>query len=358
MIRKYLCLLLSTILLFSKLNAAANNLDIYGVDPKTKNKMMACCEKNIHDYVALQQHLNLSQEHNSEQDLKRQLVIEQSLLKKINRLGNFTITKISTVYYPDDKTTFTTIDVVNTIDSYRLPISSKRLIKKYIDKSEGLTHLFKIWEVYTQRNFKLMQSSNPDFKSNSCPVVHCIWGFDKKELQYDFPELKKGASKYRNQLMDIIEHSANNKDREQAVFILAHINNYQELAHFLMKFTNDPDDGVRNNTMRVLGAILAQHKVSGLDLDQILKALDYPYVTDRNKAGYILLNIVLKNKSSHQFVIKRSGDTLINLLKLYQPNNHDFAYRILKAISKKDYSERDYQSWQNWVDSEKKKLNV
>lgn len=203
-----------------------------------------------------------------------------------------------------------------------------------------------------------MQSSNPDFKSKSCPVVHCIWGFDKKELQYDVPELKRGASKYKNQLMDIIEHSANNTEREQAIFILAHISNYQELAHFLMKFTNDPDESVRNNTMRVLGAILAQHDVTGLDIDRILKALDYPYVTDRNKAGYVLLNIVLKDKSSRPLVIKRSGTTLIKLLMLNQPNNHDFAYRILKVISNKNYSDRDYQSWQKWADSETNKLII
>lgn len=351
--RKYLFLLSTTILLFSKLHATPINLDVYGVDLNTQNKIMSCCKKNIREYVQLKRQLILGTKDYSEQVLMRQSLIEKSILMKINALGNFKLTKISTIYYPDDKVQYTTIDVVKATDSYRIPVSSKRVIKKQIDKSDGLTNLFTIWDAYSQRNTKLMYSSNPDSKSKSCPVVHCIWGFDKKELKYDVPELTRGASKYKNQLMDIIEHSANSTERGEAIFILAHINNYQELAHFLIKFTNDQDAGVRNNAMRVLGSILAQHDVTRLDIDRIIKAIDYPYVTDRNKAGYVLLSIVIKDKSSRPLVIKKSGTTLLNLLKLKQPNNHDFAYHILKVISNKNYSDRDYISWKKWLDSTK-----
>lgn len=146
--KKYLLLLLSTIFLFSKLNAAPINLDIYGVDLNIQNKIMSCCKNNIREYVELQQQLNLAQKGNSEQDLKRKVIIEKSVLKKINALGNFRLTKISTVYYPEDKITYTTIDVVKASDSYRLPVSSERLIKKHVDKNDELTNLFKLWDNY------------------------------------------------------------------------------------------------------------------------------------------------------------------------------------------------------------------
>lgn len=355
--KQYLFIFFGTLLFLNKLYASPINLDIYGVDINMQNKIRTCCYNKIREYVQLQQQLNLAQKGNSEQDLKRLQLIEKSIQKKINALDNFSTTKISTVYYPGDKTTYTTIDLVKASDAYRLPVSSVRRIKKKIVKNEELTHLFKVWDDYNKKNLKLMQNSNLDFKSKSCPVIHCIWGFDKNELLYEVPELKKGASKHKNQLVEIIEHSSNNSDREQAIFILAHISNYEELANFLMKFTNDADESVRNNAMRVLGAILAQHNVAGLDIERILKALDYPYVTDRNKAGYVLLNIVLKDKSSHPLVIKKSGKTLINLLKLNQPNNHEFAYRILQVLSSKNYSERDYKNWKKWLDSENDKLN-
>lgn len=329
------------------------NLDIYGVDLNTQNQIMSCCKNDIREYVELKQQLNLDQKGNSELLQKKIFNLEQSILKKINAFGAFSITKISTVYYPDDKSTYTTVDIVKALDSYRLPVSSKRLIKKNIYKDKELAELFKLWNDYLQRNIKLMQSSNVDFKSKSCPFVHCIWGFDKSELQNDAPKFKKGALKYKTQLMTIINYSANNHEREQAIFILAHTDNYKELANFLMQFTTDSDETVRNNSMRVLGAILAQHDVTGLDIDRILQALDYPYVTDRNKAEYVLLNILLKDKSSQQLVIQKSGDTLVNLLKLKQPNNHDFAYRILQIISGQNYSANDYQSWKKWLDSKK-----
>lgn len=352
------CLFLSSTLLFSTVNAAPINLDIYGVDLHTQSKIMTCCKKSISEYIELQQQMNLEQPANSLPSLKKQLTAEKSILNKINALGNFSLTKISTVYYPDDKTTYTTIDIVKKNDSHRLPVLSARSINKHLNKNKELTDLFKLWSQYNQRNLKLIQSSTLDFKSKSCPVVHCTWGFDKNELEHDIPKLKNGASKYKTQLMDIIKHSANNSDREEAIFILAHADNYQEMAHFLIDFTSDQDDTVRNNAMRVLGAILAQHDVPGLNIERITHALNYPYVTDRNKAGYVLLNIVLKNRATHALVAEKSGTTLVNLLRLNQPNNHDFAYRILKVISNKNYSDHDYRSWQNWVDSKKNNVPV
>ena len=82
--------------------------------------------------------------------------------------------------------------------------------------------------------------------------------------------------------------------------------------------------------MRVLGAVVDKHKVENLELKKITQALNYPYVTDRNKAAYVLLGIIKSNPETHFQVINESGKTLIELLKLKQPNNHDFAYQILK----------------------------
>jgi hypothetical protein len=37
------------------------------------------------------------------------------------------------------------------------------------------------------------------------------------------------------------------------------------------------------------------------------------------------------------------------MLGLFQPNNHDYAYKILKAISGEQYGERDYAAWRAWM---------
>jgi hypothetical protein len=59
-----------------------------------------------------------------------------------------------------------------------------------------------------------------------------------------------------------------------------------------------------------------------------------------------------ENKNIH---IREAGPKLIEILKLLQPNNHDFAYAILKKISGKDFGERNYEAWGRWLHSQTKK---
>lgn len=179
--------------------------------------------------------------------------------------------------------------------------------------------------------------------------MHCTWGFDKNDLKNILPKLQEGIKKHKHALFNVIKNSDDNQKRADAIFILANDTSDQELAHFLINYIDDSSDLVRNNAMRVLGAIVAKHKVSGLDVKKIFKALNYPYVTDRNKAAYILSELVKTDSNIHAKVIKHAGNTLIELLKLKQPNNHDFAYEILKEISHQHYGEYDYKSWSQWM---------
>lgn len=40
---------------------------------------------------------------------------------------------------------------------------------------------------------------------------------------------------------------------------------------------------------------------------------------------------------------------LVEMLALKQPNNHDFAYRILKQVSGRDLGEHAVESWRAWL---------
>lgn len=327
-------------------------LDVYGVDLATEKKIRACCKAEFLEHLALQQQLNRVQTSSSEKILKRKKALDELILNKINKLGKFRLSKLSTVYYPAEHTTYTTVDIVPASDGYRIPNgvhagSHRKSVE--LPKQGKLKELFNIWENYFDRNIQLIKNDKMDTLKRSCPVIHCLWGFDKNELVSDLPKLKEGASRYKRQLMDIIRYSDNELSRGEAVLILGHLEDYKELATFLMEFVDDVSSAVRNSSMRVLGAILAQHDIPKMDIRPILKALNYPYVTDRNKAAYVVFNCLLKDDSLHALIIKESGDTLINLLRLKQPNNHDLAYNILRVISKKNYSDRDYQSWKQWI---------
>lgn len=352
--KKFVLLLSSLIFMLGNLNANPNNFDIYGVDPNLQEKIFSKCEEEIREYDHLSQQIKLSLK--VDKRMIKRHEVEMSIIKKVNTLGEFSVVSISTITYPQNHTTYSTLDIVQKNDSSRLPRSSIQHEKKLTRKSAALKKLFKIWNNYTNRTLTLMNESKFDMKARSCPVIHCTWGFDDKELKNEVPELKAGVSKYKDQLIDIIKYSNNDEERGQAIFILANTQEYHEIAQLMISLINDPSELVRNNSMRVLGAILSKYDIHSLDIHNILLALNYPYTTDRNKAAYVLWDMVRKDRSIHSLVIIDSGTTLINLLKLQQPNNHDYAYLILREISHQNYSEHDYQHWQQWIDLEKNKL--
>ncbi|MBA2651044.1 MAG: HEAT repeat domain-containing protein [Tatlockia sp.] len=354
--RKLRFLILGLVVLTGKLNAGTNNFDIFGVDAKTQNKIHLSCSKLMDKYLKLSMSMNTSLP--SEKALIHREKIEQQIIAKIKQIEDVDIAKISVIYYPTDKRTYATLDLVKRNEAYRIPRGHKTVSKKLVKQSQGLKELFVIWNEYNDKNVNLIRKNQMDFSKKSCPITHCTWAFDKKELEKTLPKLQNGAAKFKNELIEIIKNSSDDKEREKAVFILAHDETHKdEQAGFLINYTDDPSDFVRNNVMRVVGAMVAKRKVAHLDIKRIIHALNYPYVTDRNKAAYVLLGIVKNDPLSHQAVIAQAGGTLLELLKLQQPNNHDFAYLILKEISQRNYSERDYKSWEGWIRSQQSVLS-
>lgn len=349
--RKLGIVIIGFCLFIGKLSASPENFDIFGVEDKTKEQISSACSDMMTKYIAFSTKLFASSSKPSTQDLLYQEKLEQQIVSKAKQYGQFSHVHVSKIYYPIDKKTYATLDLVKINDTFRLPKQAKLKSNKTLKHSKEVNELFSLWKTYLDRKYDLMRSNQLDFGKSSCPVPHCIWGFDAQELKDTLPKLKKGVVKHKPELVEIIKHSSNDHKRGDAIFILAHDDNYKDLAKFLINFTDDPNDVVRNNVMRVLGAIATKYEVAQLDINRILTALNYPYVTDRNKAAFVLYGIAKHNPSTHQQIINQAGETLLKLLKLQQPNNHEFAYQILKEISKKTFDERDYDSWEKWVRS-------
>ena len=86
-----------------------------------------------------------------------------------------------------------------------------------------------------------------------------------------------------------------------------------------------------------------------VNLTKVISSLSSCHVDERNKT-LILLNTLAKQPVYQDRITRLAGAQLLNLLKLQQPNNHQFAYQILKKLSGKSYGERDYALWQAWLD--------
>jgi hypothetical protein len=108
---------------------------------------------------------------------------------------------------------------------------------------------------------------------------------------------------------------------------------------------------VRNNVIRVFSDIAQLHRDLTLPVEKIVKILDYPETTDRNKASAVVLGIVADPTQLSRYkplVMDQAVPIFLKTLRLQQPNNHDFAYMILRIVSGKDYGERDYAAWDRW----------
>jgi hypothetical protein len=103
-----------------------------------------------------------------------------------------------------------------------------------------------------------------------------------------------------------------------------------------------------NNAMRVLATIANEHHEVAIPLEPIVVALDHPLTTDRNKAAAILDGLS-RHDDNKPIIRARAGTTLVAMLALRQPNNHDIAYTILKTISGRDFGPRDVEAWRSWL---------
>jgi hypothetical protein len=80
----------------------------------------------------------------------------------------------------------------------------------------------------------------------------------------------------------------------------------------------------------------------------LLAALDFPEVSDRNKAGWTLVELA-KSPRYRDRIRSEAVPTALKLLRLEQPTNHGPAYELLKLVSGESFGDRDYAAWQRWA---------
>lgn len=333
---------------FLSIAFAETTFDVYGVDVATAKKILTCCSNNLRQYQSLLEQFQAGTLDNA----NKLLELQEATIKKIKQEGQFKLVKLTSVYYPVEQINYLTVDIVQQKDGYRIPKSPSRKISTKINKSDELQQLYNLWGEYNEHHLSLLRQGVYGAKNKEkCPALHCVWGFDEEDKNKYFEQFKQMSEHNKEQLTTILSQSNRDEDRGTAIFLLAHIKDYQFLANLLIDYVDDQSELVRNNSMRVLGAIIENHKQIKLPLKQIIRALNYPLVTDRNKAAYILLAIAQSNPLSHRQIITNAGPTLLALLNLKQPNNHDLAYQILKIISKKNFGPNEIQAWKNWLNN-------
>ena len=102
----------------------------------------------------------------------------------------------------------------------------------------------------------------------------------------------------------------------------------------------------------MLAEIALHHPEVDIPIEPVIEALRFPSTTDRNKAVATLHRLLERPDGAklRGRVTLEAGSVLLAMLRLAQPNNHDYAHKVLMSISGQRYGDRDYTSWQAWLD--------
>ena len=187
-----------------------------------------------------------------------------------------------------------------------------------------------------------------------CPVIHCTWSFNHPDLAPFLEYFAENAPKHREELIKLLNHSNSPKYRAAAAFLLVHANiDPNMLVDILTPSVRDPDNLVRNNSMRVLYYIARANPQANIDIPSVIDGLDYPSFTDRNKALVILRSLPLDNLSEAQE--DRLIPILLEILQKKDAHNYKNAHTVIKKITMQVYSSSDIAQWRNWAKYRKDK---
>lgn len=216
--------------------------------------------------------------------------------------------------------------------------------------------LLAAWKEYESTFFRMMREKEIGPARVDCPAFHCMGGYKHDKLRPYGERFVKDVPPNEAKLSRILKEDKDPKDRAAAAYLLAHIKDGKKLVALMLPMLNDPDTLVRNNATRVLLNVAMFHHEIPVPLKPVLGALNGPTMSDRNKAAGVVWGLVDRPDGAKLYgqVIKEAGPTLIKLLMLEQPNNHDFAYKILKKVSGKDLGERDATAWQRWLTEQRR----
>lgn len=279
----------------------------------------------------------------------------QDILDGLTKEDGYLFADLQPVFYQDKQKFFFTLDLVDKHHPERLRfVTPKSNPNSQAKKGDHKPDLIDAMIKYTEIGFDLMRTE-PSSINVPCPVLHCTFGFEAPRLKPYLTTFNEGVIKEKALILKTLNKDPSPDRRGAAVFLVGHFKDPKEIISVLTPYVTDQNDLIRNNAMRVIGETMSRSPKTPVDMEPFIEALSSPYLTDRNKALLVLLNMMGTDEAK-QKMLEKGGDQLLALLRLKQPNNHDFSYQILKIISGKDFGPMNYSAWSRWVFSAKKQL--
>lgn len=214
--------------------------------------------------------------------------------------------------------------------------------------------ILKKWKEYQDLSYQLFKDG--EITDYSCPVIHCLWAFNHPKLEPYLAYFEEHTHKHKDELIKILHTSDSVQQRASAAFLLAHAKMKNiDLLNTLVPAIKDLDSKVRNNSLRVIYYITRANSTIKINKSEVIKVLDYPSFTDRNKALVILRSIPLDDLTKKD--LEKLIHILLEILEKKDAHNYKNAHTVIKKLSKKEYGIDDLEKWKNWAYSFLKSKN-
>lgn len=281
------------------------------------------------------------------QEFDRAFPLKQALEQRVKERGGFAFVEFSVVqYFRPGQPSWLTVDVVEPQDAARR-IAFASAPSETLPDPDGLLERYRKYE---ELGFELLRGGERlDDEAAKRETFHSVFGFAHEKLAPFRTPLVEGARRHVDELVAILHRDRDRQHRAFAAFLLAFTTDGARLVRELTPACKDADSLVRNNALRVFAETASHHPEVELPLDVVLDCLEFPTTTDRNKAAAILDSLAKRPELRPQMV-QRAGPTLVAMLALSQPNNHDYAFSILKTLSGESFDEHDLVTWRRWIE--------
>lgn len=276
----------------------------------------------------------------------------EPLLARVGETGDLVYVEPALVgYFEDDGMKyFMTLDVVQRADAPRR-LAFTPVPREELADPDGL---IAAWQTYEATVLEMMSRGELSPRRVACSAFHCLGDQGHEALAVRVQAFVAGVPDNFEELSTVLRDERREDHRAAAAYLLAYASDGHEVVRRLLPAIRDESAFVRNSVMRVLADIAFHHPEIEIPLSPVLDALEFPSTTDRNKAAAIIDGLLQRPGAEglRRSVIERAGPTLVAMLRLRQPNNHDFAYSILKAVSRTDFGERNYDAWTTWLEAQ------
>jgi hypothetical protein len=238
-----------------------------------------------------------------------------------------------------------TVDLVDQGDEWRM---------KFLPAPQGQPPdpdgLVSAWGSYFTKLWELRNAGAlPIFGESTCRAIVCHGGFAHPELAQREPPFVEGVPRHFDALVRVLREDRDDFRRMSAVMLLAYHSSREQIVEALVPAVKDPFEGVRNEALRLLGAIQKDQKRAVIPLEPVLEALWLPLSSDRNKAGWALVRIVESEGAvRRKQILDTSGEMLMQMVGMQQKIDHEPALEVLTLLAGRDLG-RDEAAWRRWL---------